>query len=837
MNIFTRLRRLFQPVAIEPLALSYQMDTDDQGRHWVKIYKQAGQDAQPVREMGTLLRYDYREVSADGHTLYVVKEEDRQTLAALRSLNPTVDDNGALGFAITPPILTFLRQRPTVAETDAAREIAVREEPLQPRAHIDYDPNRGLQIETGYQVDSAAGLTPADQLQRIGDSDYVRIGKTLTTLLKPLSAAGQALLAGGKAQLPVDQIPEFVLRDLVLIQHEFNAVLTDLARQVQVVTQPLQPTVRVNQAAGGWLDFQVDYKIGDRSWAQSVLQNKRAGEYTQLDDVTWVKTDAKTLANVEKQLKALGAQLVDGQYRVPATQFTSLEEFIDAIGGRRELGTAYQEFINQLTGFAADANFKLTPAIEERLQAHHLALRPYQREGIHWLSWLNSHRLHGLLADDMGLGKTLQTLCALGHYYAETHLTGHSLIITPKSVMVHWKREIERCLPHLTAVLYHGGQRRQSHELFHHPQPIIFISTYGTVVNDVDALAKIPFLFVILDEATSIKNREAKRTQAVKALNATHRLALSGTPVENRPAELWSLFDFLMRGHLGKFGAFERKFEAPILHGDPQAVEALGRRIRPFMLRRLKEDVAQDLPEKIEMTEWCELTEEQRNLYGALQGEVRRLWEALQAGEQVNYTTSILPVLTKLKQICDHPAIVNGKETPLAGRSEKFDTIVEKVGEILNAGEQVIIFSHFLGMLTLLQEAIAQFTVPWIRIDGSTQDRQTLIDRFNRGEAKVALCSLMAAGYGITMTGANHVIHADRWWNPAVEDQATDRVHRIGQEKTVYVHRILTEGTIEERIDQLLEQKRDMAGQIVGAAQAGLQWSREDLLEILKPLD
>jgi SNF2 family DNA or RNA helicase len=357
------------------------------------------------------------------------------------------------------------------------------------------------------------------------------------------------------------------------------------------------------------------------------------------------------------------------------------------------------------------------------------------------------------------------------------------------------------------------------------------------VANDIDALAQIPFYYVVLDEATNIKNPMTKRAQGIKALNAVHRCALSGTPVENRPAELWSLFDFLMRGHLGRHGAFQRRFESPILNGDKPAADALGRRIRPFLLRRVKEEVAKDLPEKIEMTEWCELTEEQRNLYGALQASASAIHDALVKGEQIDYTSHILPVITKLKQICDHPAIVTGRRLPIEGRSQKFDWVIEKVGEILGQREQVVIFSHFLEMLNLLQRAIDKFSAPYIRIDGSTNNRQQWVDQFNQGKARVALCSLQAAGHGITLTGANHVIHADRWWNPAIEAQATDRVHRIGQEKTVYVYRILTEGTLEERIDQLLEQKRVIAGQIMNAAGAQrLQWTREDLIEILKPL-
>jgi SNF2 family DNA or RNA helicase len=349
-------------------------------------------------------------------------------------------------------------------------------------------------------------------------------------------------------------------------------------------------------------------------------------------------------------------------------------------------------------------------------------------------------------------------------------------------------------------------------------------------------LVQVPFRYVVLDEATHIKNPSSQRTQGIKALNGAHRVALSGTPIENRPAELWSLFDFLMRGHLGRFGTFQSRFEAPIMAGDGVATEALGKRIRPFMLRRRKDEVAKDLPEKIPMITWCELTATQRQIYGLLQSRAEEVRGALQRGEQVSYTTQILPIITKLKQVCDHPALLHA-EIGLEGESEKFDLIVEKVKEIIEQDEQVVIFSHFLGMLDLIEKAVGKLQAPYIRIDGSVNNRQELVDRFNRREAKVALCSLRAAGQGITLTAANHVIHADRWWNPAVEDQATDRVHRIGQDKTVYVYHFLTQGTLEETIDALLEQKRDLADRVVAAADdTTMQWSREELLDILKPL-
>jgi len=351
-------------------------------------------------------------------------------------------------------------------------------------------------------------------------------------------------------------------------------------------------------------------------------------------------------------------------------------------------------------------------------------------------------------------------------------------------------------------------------------------------------LSSVPFFFVVLDEGTKIKNPETLRAKAVKELNVAHRFVLSGTPIENRPAELWSIFDFLMKGHLGTYGGFISKFEKPVIEGDKIVAEWLSKRIRPFILRRLKEDVAKDLPEKIEMSEWCGLTEEQRSIYGQLQEMyVSPVRAALSRGEYVSLTSSILPILTKLKQVCDHPALITGKKEPLLGRSEKFDLIIEKFQEIWEAKESTVLFTHFLGTLDLFEAYLRSHGTTYIRIDGSTRERQVLIDRFNEGKASVALCSVLAAGHGINLIAANHVIHVDRWWNPAVEDQATDRVHRIGQTKTVYVHKVLTEGTLEEKIDALIERKRSISDRVIGAAiKEEMRWTREELIEILEPL-
>ncbi|NOX44326.1 MAG: DEAD/DEAH box helicase, partial [Caldiserica bacterium] len=515
----------------------------------------------------------------------------------------------------------------------------------------------------------------------------------------------------------------------------------------------------------------------------------------------------------------------------------SVEEFVREIGGDRAVEEEYRRFLEGLEGFAADENFTLPRAIEDRLKEVGITLRPYQRAGIHWLTWLIRNHLHGILADDMGLGKTLQTILALRWAYETDGAHGPSLVICPKSVIPFWARELERYFPGMAAV-YHGPRRDRG--VWRDPGIKIYITNFETVTNDIEALREVPFYFVVVDEASFIKNSGTRRARAIKSLNAVHRLALTGTPIENRPAELWSLFDFLMRGYLGSHRGFLERYEKPLIRGelDGEARELLVRKIRPFILRRTKDQVAADLPEKIEMEEWCELTPEQRALYAEIQRlQVEPIRERLRAGEEVDIATGILPVITKLKQVCDHPALVAGDPERLYGRSEKFDLIVEKLDRILEEGESAVLFSHFLGMLDLLQRALEERGVPFIRIQGDTEDRGELVERFNSGKARVALCSLRAAGHGINLTAANHVFHVDRWWNPAVEDQATDRVHRIGQDRTVYVYRVLTQGTLEERICRILERKKGIAESVIGAVTgAEMRWTREELLELLKPL-
>ena len=475
------------------------------------------------------------------------------------------------------------------------------------------------------------------------------------------------------------------------------------------------------------------------------------------------------------------------------------------------------------------------PAFDELLHQNGIDLRGYQRAGIQWLNWLSDHYLHGILADDMGLGKTIQSIINMRLNYFEEKPTQDSLIICPRSVLRFWEREIRKAWVDARIRIYHGPNRNST-LFFFSKHPRIFITTYATATNDIEVLQRVPFYYLILDEGTRIKNPQTKRSRAIKSLNAAHRFVLSGTPIENRPAELWALFDFLMKGHLGSYGGFVSQIEKPIIDGDQEKAKYLAKRIHPFVLRRLKKDVAKDLPDKIPMKGTCGLTSEQKSLYGQIQDmDISKLRFSLKEGVNVS-RINILAIITKLKQVCDHPALITGKKTPLSGRSEKFDVFCEKILDIVDSGDQVVLFSHFLGTLDLFEQFVVEADLSHIRIDGSTSNRQALVDRFNEHGVDVALCSLLAAGQGITLTGANHVLHVDRWWNPAVEDQATDRVHRISQKKTVFVHHVLTEGTLEERIEKILEKKRGISDSVLSATGGFTGWTREELLELLEPL-
>ncbi|MDL5158007.1 DEAD/DEAH box helicase [Actinomycetospora termitidis] len=475
--------------------------------------------------------------------------------------------------------------------------------------------------------------------------------------------------------------------------------------------------------------------------------------------------------------------------------------------------------LGSLLAGAVDAHLELLddpPALEA-------TLRPYQRRGVSWLAFLSGLRVGGVLADDMGLGKTLQVLALEAH--ERTEELAPTLLVAPTSVVGNWQREAARFTPGLRVVVHHGSGRTTGDLTAMLADADLVVTSYGTLTRDVAELSRHHYRRLVLDEAQLVKNNRSRAARAVRTVDAEHRLALTGTPVENRLAELWSIMDAVNPGLLGGITAFRDRYAVPIeRHGRSDVAKRLQTAVRPFLLRRVKTDkaVVDDLPDKIETVERCSLTAEQASLYQVVVDEMTETLHGLEtAGKQgIERRGRVLAALTKLKQVCDHPALLLHDGSPLARRSGKLARVEEIVAEILAAGEKALLFTQFTAFGDELAPHLARrfgVEVLWLHGGTSRRARDRMVEAFQSDDGPpLFLLSLKAGGTGLTLTAAQHVIHLDRWWNPAVEDQATDRAFRIGQKRTVQVRKLVCGGTVEERIDDLIEGKRVLAGQVIG---------------------
>ncbi|MEU8246239.1 DEAD/DEAH box helicase [Nonomuraea sp. NPDC048916] len=458
-------------------------------------------------------------------------------------------------------------------------------------------------------------------------------------------------------------------------------------------------------------------------------------------------------------------------------------------------------------------------------------LRPYQERGLAWLSFLSELGLGGVLADDMGLGKTVTTLALLVHEAAETP----TLLVCPMSLVGNWQREAARFASGLRVYVHHGGGR----DVAEIAEADLVITTYGTAQRDLEALRQVEWHRVVCDEAQAIKNSGTLQARAVRAIPARTRLALTGTPVENHLAELWSIMEFANPGLLGSRQRFRSRFQEPIeARQDEQAARALKRATGPFVLRRVKTDksIISDLPEKLEVKEWCPLTTEQASLYQAV---VDDMLARIDDSEGIERRGQVLAAMARLKQVCNHPAHLLKDGSRLAGRSGKLARLEQLAEEILAEGEKALVFTQYAEFGTMLQPYLAQRLdrpVLWLHGGLPKKTRDRLVDRFQRDEEPMLfLLSLKAAGVGLNLTAANHVVHVDRWWNPAVEDQATDRAFRIGQRKNVQVRKLICAGTLEERVDEMIERKKALAERVVGTGEDWLtDLSTEELREVFR---
>jgi SNF2 family DNA or RNA helicase len=556
---------------------------------------------------------------------------------------------------------------------------------------------------------------------------------------------------------------------------------------------------------------------------QKVSLVRLRGKWVQLDAQEieavlsfWKKQQVQQRASVRDVVRmALGAARAPGNLEVTEVQ---------ASGWVAELLAQMQER-DSLAPVAPPATLQAT-------------LRPYQERGYSWLNFLSRWGLGACLADDMGLGKTLQTLA---HIRQQWQATGGrpTLVICPTSVVGNWHREAQRFVPDLPVMVHHGLTRKKGEEFEQEArQHGLVLSSYALLQRDLEMLQRVEWGGVVLDEAQNIKNPETRQSKAARALPADWRVALTGTPVENHVGDLWPIMDFLNPGMLGSQTEFRRAFFTPIqTNSEPDAVDRLKRITQPFILRRLKTDrsIIADLPDKLEMKVFCTLTSEQASLYRAV---VKQTEEVLDEAEGIQRHGLVLATLSKLKQVCNHPAQFLGDNSAIPDRSGKLARLTEMLEEIVEAGDKALIFTQFTTMGEIIRRHLQEtFGKETLFLHGGVPKKQRdgMVERFQQTgkELPFFLLSLKAGGVGINLTAANHVFHFDRWWNPAVENQATDRAFRIGQQKNVQVHKFLCAGTLEEKIDQMIESKRQIATNVVGA---GEDWLTELSTAELKDL-
>lgn len=464
-------------------------------------------------------------------------------------------------------------------------------------------------------------------------------------------------------------------------------------------------------------------------------------------------------------------------------------------------------------------------------------LRAYQLQGISWLQFLRENNLNGILADDMGLGKTIQTLAHILIEYGEKRLKSPVLVVAPTSLMSNWRSESEKFSPDLKVLVLHGDDRKG---LFAEiPNHDLILTTYPLLSRDKEHLLRHEYHMVVLDEAQVIKNPNTMAHRIVQQIRAKHRLCLTGTPMENHLGELWALFYFLMPGFLGDQKKFNRIFRVPIeKQGDEDRRQNLARRVKPFMLRRTKQQVMAELPPKTEIIQNIELLPQQRVLYESIRMTMheRVRQEITEKGLKRSHIV-ILDALLKLRQVCCDPRLLRIESAQRAVGSAKMNFLMDILPEMVQEKRQILLFSQFTSMLSLIEQELIKKNIGYVKLTGQTKDRSEPVETFQSGKVPLFLISLKAGGIGLNLTSADTVIHFDPWWNPAVENQATDRAYRIGQDKPVFVYKLMTIGTVEEKIMKMQQRKAALLSSILNTSSPQELFSSEDLEALFEPLE
>lgn len=572
----------------------------------------------------------------------------------------------------------------------------------------------------------------------------------------------------------------------------------------------IAPVVRIEGRGSGWFDVGFEFEdMQGGTWSAAEIQRAlRMGEAFIERDSRTCLLDAGAIESMQDVFNdcASGEGEASGTFRLSSIYASYVKSSLDALDGID---------VEAEPGWLESARRQNREVTLEPVLPHPMlraTLRPYQQEGLNWLRFLEKGGYGGVLADEMGLGKTLQALAWLQLERAgEEARNLPALIVCPTSLVDNWAFESSRFTPDLRVLTVTGSDRHEKWAGLHEHD--VVVTSYALLRRDIEQYSAQKFSVVILDEAQHIKNKATQNAQAAKRLDAFHRVVLTGTPIENGVSDFWSIMDFLMPGYLGPHDRFRKNYELPISRADddaPLAQAKLKRKLSPFLLRRLKRDVATDLPPKIERVAFCGLTPDQAGVYKALLEASRRRLTQLVSDQGFNRSRmEVLKTLLRLRQVCCHLSLLKDEEIKAENPSAKLDLFMELLSEALDGGHRVLVFSQFVSMLTILREEFEQRGITYCYLDGSTQDRMQVVHQFNTDrKIPVFLISLKAGGTGLNLTGADMVLHYDPWWNPAVEAQATDRAYRIGQKRTVYSIKLITRGTIEEKVLAMQDRKR-----------------------------
>ena len=668
-------------------------------------------------------------------------------------------------------------------------------------------PEEGMKRARCIRVDIAAQQQAAVKLNALG--------------LKP-DETGESFVASGDAAI------RFWSEGLAELPDDWDLFVPEDLVDTQVRHKPIGIFAKVTSGMD-WLNVKVSYEsegiaVDRDELRRCIAQGKK---YVRLEDGSFAAFDPDNMkAMMEREVEILTAAGKTG--RLALAHAGRVQELLLQAQGSSVTASARELFqklgsIEEIEATKKPRNLKAT-------------LRPYQDSGLSWLKFIHDIGSGGVLADDMGLGKTVQTIALLLAVKQEEKQI-RTLIVAPTSVVTNWERELARFAPTLSVALWHGADRKEQAEAV--KEADVVITSYALLRRDEEFLSKLDLTYAILDEAQHIKNPMSATAAAAKRLHSKRRLALTGTPIENRLSEIWSIFDFVSPGLLGPLDRFEQRYSRPIEAGDYKTAQRLRSTIHPFILRRTKSEVAKDLPEKIETDQICDLTGEQRNVYLAVAREVRA--QVLGEVERVGLAKSqiqILAGLTRLRQAACDPRLLGLPRDYSDEDSGKLVALRELVSNAVEGGHKVLVFSQFVMMLKIIEKAMKEDSVPYEYLDGSTKDRQARVDNFqNNPSVPVFLISLKAGGTGLNLTAADTVIHFDPWWNPAVEQQATDRAHRIGQTKVVTAYRLVAAGTIEEKILLLKAKKRELVASVLSEDAGGAKKLTKTDLEELFAVD